>query len=434
MADIRNRIVTLESMQPPQAEALESVGAREMVDTPGSRLTVARYYQIMQRLRQETDETGSDVMITVPDREVSLAQSKLASEGSSDRALDSGGFEVKFGTGFGGGDWFGWLKSLMDWVDRKDAHPMVRPTTAQAETLPDNACLAITADWGTGLYGAPKIADSIRTLAQARTFDVLMHLGDVYYSGTEEEVQERFLDLWPSEAGTVSRTLNSNHEMYSGGFGYFQLALPKLGQTSAYFALQNKHWLLVGLDTAYVDHDMDIEQVAWLNLVINDAQADKDNPRKVVLFSHQQLFSRLDGQGPKLQKALQHLLDSKAITAWYWGHEHDCVLYDAHPRWGLRSRCLGNGGIPSARNDQVKNAPADAQHAGAGGCTWKRLSATNDSPACIALDGPNMDMKKASDQQKFTPHGFMTLEFNADELTERVFLSNGTELFKNTIK
>ena len=55
----------------------------------------------------------------------------------------------------------------------------------------------------------------------------------------------------------MNRALNGNHEMYSGGFGYFKLILPAFEQDSSYFALQNEHWLLVGLDTAYVDHDMD---------------------------------------------------------------------------------------------------------------------------------------------------------------------------------
>ena len=61
----------------------------------------------MERLQQETDENGSDVMITVQDREVSLAQSKLAAEGAPTRSLGSGAQEVKFGTGVSGGDWFG---------------------------------------------------------------------------------------------------------------------------------------------------------------------------------------------------------------------------------------------------------------------------------------------------------------------------------------
>ena len=44
-----------------------------------------------------------------------------------------------------------------------------------------------------------------------------------------------------------------------------------------------------------------------------------------------------------------------------------------------------------------------------------------------------MDMRKQKDQDKFVPHGFMTLEFTANTLTERVFLSNGTEIYSNTI-
>ena len=59
-----------------------------------------------------------------------------------------------------------------------------------------------------------------------------MHLGDVYYSGTEKEVEERFLKVWPTEAATINRALNGNHEMYSGGFGYFKLILPAFGQAA----------------------------------------------------------------------------------------------------------------------------------------------------------------------------------------------------------
>jgi len=418
----RQKIVTLRSLEPPRTEALESVEREK----PDARLAVARYYQAMERLRQATGDSGSEVMVTVQDRETSLIQSALARDAEAVRPLHSGGEEVKFGTGVGGGDWFGWVKSLLDHVDRQQAHPIVRPTTTTAETIADQWRIAMAADWGTGLYGAPKIADQMRARGP---FDLLMHLGDVYYSGTEKEVQERFLNAWPREAGRINRALNSNHEMYSGGFGYFKLALPALGQTSSYFALQNRHWLLVCLDTAYVDHDMDNEQVAWLNLVIQDANQMGGPPKKVVLFSHQQLFSRLDDQGPKLQQALRHLLDTSAVTAWYWGHEHQAVVYDRHPQFGLLGRCLGNGGIPEVRKGDVKSAPAEKT---IGAVSWKRLSATADSPSCLVLDGPNQDIK--GEESKFVPHGFMTLEFDGPTLTERVFLSDGTELFANTIQ
>jgi hypothetical protein len=427
------KVVTLASMKPPQAQA-ESREDLDLMNSPKGKLAVARYSQIMQRLRQETTAVDPDVMITVPDREVSLAQSKLAMDGTPARRLDSGGQEVKFGAGLKGGDWFRWLLSLNDWVDRKDAHVMPRPTSAQAATLANDSRVAIVGDWGTGLYGAPKIAASIRRMSEARPFDLLMHLGDVYYSGTKEEVQERFLAAWPTEAGKVSRALNSNHEMYSGGFGYFDLTLPKFQQEFSYFALQNQHWLLVGLDTAYVDHDIDNEQVAWLSLLVSNSTSDSRTQPKLVLFSHQQPFSMLDDQGPKLQRALKHLLESKTITAWYWGHEHQCVIYDRHEAWGLLGRCLGNGGIPEPRKSRVQDAPADGQYPGDAGCTWRRLSATGESPACIVLDGPNMDMEKPAHQNRFVPHGFMTLEFSGPDLTERVFLSDGTQLWVNTIR
>ena len=105
---------------------------------------------------------------------------------------------------------------------------------------------------------------------------------------------------------------------------------------------------------------MDNEQVAWLNLVLKQVrEANGGKRKKLVLFSHQQLFSRLEGQGTKLHNALLHLLESQAVTAWYWGHEHNCVIYDPHPRFGLLGRCLGNGGIPSVRKDLVKEAASE---------------------------------------------------------------------------
>ena len=422
-----DKIVTLKSLQPPAGQA-ESANARDEAKTPEGKLALARYYQIMRRLEQETDESGEDVMVTVPDREVSLAQSKLAKEGTPGATLASGGQEIKFGTGVEGGDWFGWVWSLTKWVDRKDAHPILRPKTMTPDTRNGDLRVALAADWGTGLYGAVTFAKTLRQMAGAGKFDIAMHLGDVYYSGTEDEVEERFLNVWPDDAATINRALNGNHEMYSGGGGYFAKILPKFNQESSYFAIQNEHWVLVGLDTAYVDHDMDTTQVAWLNTIVGQRGS-----RKVVLFSHQQPFSQLDHQGPKLQNALRHLLEAKRIRAWYWGHQHDCIVYDEHAKWNMFGRCLGNGGIPSARNDAVKSVPPDPAHPGAGGAKWHRLPQTADAPACIVLDGKNMEMKKAKDQEKFVPHGFMTLEFKGPNLTERVLLSDGTEVFSNTI-
>jgi hypothetical protein len=431
--DSGDAIVTLKTLTPKrnpgesESEAMENLPEAQ---TPEAQLRIERYQQIMGRLEQESEEVGSDVMVAVQDRATSLAQSKVLEQAAATKQQDTtgNGKEVQFGEGLKGGDWLRWIWSVTDWVDRSDAHPILRPKTAEAGSIPNTCRVGLTADWGTGLYGAPQIADAFRRQASDRKFDLLMHLGDIYYSGTEKEVEDRFLKVWPAEAATTSRALNGNHEMYSGGFGYFKLVLPKFGQDGSYFAVQNDHWLLAGLDTAYIDHDMDNAQVGWLTLLVKQA-----GTRKVVLFSHQQPFSRLGSQGPKLQQALNHLLMAERIRAWYWGHEHDCIVYDEHQEWKLLGRCLGNGGIPQAPKDEVRGAAADPGHPPVAGTTWRRLAGKDKGPGCIVLDGPNAAMKKDSDKKRFVPHGFMTLELNGPALTERVFLSDGTEIFSNTI-
>lgn len=420
----RQAIVTVRSL--PAPARVEGPAApldtQAEVDPVERALLMSRYRALRERLEREAAHAGGDVLVTAQDPEVSRLQSRLAQLSLEGDPLGPGGQEVKFGTGLEGRDWFGWLKSTLDWVDRTNAHPFVW-STAPPATVADAFHIAMVGDWGTGLYGAPKIASQIAATAP---FDLALHLGDVYYSGTAEEVKERFLQLWPFTAAPLHRALNSNHEMYSGGYGYFDIVLPRFGQAASYFALQNTNWLLVGLDTAYVDHDLDPKQVQWLD----DVMAGRGK-RKVVLFSHQQLFSRLDSQGEKLQPKLDKLLTSKQITAWYWGHEHQCVLYDKHASWGLVARCLGNGGIPEPRKREVRQAHAERSESY---IAWRRLEPDAKkpwAPRCLALDGPNPDVKGREDD--FVPHAYMTLEFKGDALTERVFLPDGTKIFEGSV-
>lgn len=413
---LKEGLLRLESSVPPVAPSPD----KPPIDPVAQALMLNRYRRIIEEIEQETNNTGPDILVTVRSRDASLLQSKIAEEGETGRALKAGGLEAKFGTGPTGGDVWGWMKSYIDHVDREQACAIKRPASTDVELLPDMSRIAMLGDWGTNLYGAPVCAE---TILKTGPYDLLLHLGDVYYSGTKNEVKTRFLDVWPKTAGNKSRALNSNHEMYSGGFAYFEDMLPAFDQQSSYFALQNANWLLVGLDTAYVDHDMDATQVTWLQTVIRNA-----GTRKIVLFSHQQLFSRFDEQGPKLQTAITELLGAKAITAWYWGHEHECVLYDRHSTFGFFGRCLGHGGIPSPRKQEVKDAPSERT---LDAVAWKRLLAMADCPACLVLDGRNPYI--IGEEDRFGPHGYMTLELNGAKLTECVHLPDGTEIYKGQI-
>jgi hypothetical protein len=379
-----------------------------------------RYQAVVEKLGQETEQTSPNVMIAIGDRDTSILQSRIAEGGDAGPPKPGGAIEAQFGDGLTGGDLLGWIRSVFDHIDQSRWHPIVRPSDTKVGTLADVGRLAVIGDWGTNLYGAPVSAASIK---RTGTYEMLLHLGDIYYSGTEKETQQRFLDVWPTDAGKVSRAMNGNHEMYSGGYAYFDHILPTFQQNSSYFAVQNTDWLLVGLDTAHTDHALDYEQVAWLNTIVQGA-----GQRKLVLFSHHQPYSRLEKQGPHLQTALATLFLNRAITAWYWGHEHNCVIYDKHPVFGLYGRCIGHGGIPAPRKSEVKNAPVDRQLSG---ITWNRLSATSDSPACLVLDGPNPLVP--GEEDKFGPHGYLTLEFNGPNLVERVHLPDGTEIFKGQI-
>jgi calcineurin-like phosphoesterase family protein len=379
-----------------------------------------RYNRILEKLREETAKTSTDVLIAVQDRDASRLQSRVAEGGDAGPPLPAGGVEAQFGEGLIGGDVWGWIRSMFDHIDQIQWHPIMRPPDNKIGTLADTGRIAVVGDWGTNLYGAPVSAASIKRTAG---YELLLHLGDIYYSGTKTEAKKRFLEACPTGAGKVSRALNGNHEMYSGGFAYFDDILPKFKQPSSYFALQNTNWMLVGLDTAHTDHALDTQQVAWLKAVVQKAEQ-----RKVILFSHHQPFSRLDKQGPNLQTALADLFQKKAITASYWRHEHNCIIYDEHPKFGLLGRCIGHGGIPAPRQIEVMDAGADRRLDGIAG---KRLSANAYAPSCLVLDGPNPLVK--GEEQKFGPHGYLTLNFNGPNLIETVHLPDGTEIFEGQV-
>jgi hypothetical protein len=213
----------LPQYQKNKAEASQGLGSSlERRHSSELKLFLARHDQILTKLEQETRRVGSpNVMVAVADPDLSLMQSALAEQAIGRAVLHSGALEAKFGTGLNGGDWFGWLKSTLDWVDRQDAHELLRPANAEALDFGDDIRVW---PWrpigGQGLYGAPEIAEQIKKRAR---FDLLLHPGNVYYAGTKNEVQERMLDFWPKDAGKLTRVLNSNHEMYSGGYGYFDL-------------------------------------------------------------------------------------------------------------------------------------------------------------------------------------------------------------------
>ncbi len=213
--------------------------------------------------------------------------------------------------------------------------------TSFQRQLPDQATVVLFSDWGTAEETARRV---MRQIALQHPTHAI-HLGDVYYSGTEKEVQHHFLDIIDAEGPSVSTcayfALNSNHEMYSGGHAYFELTLKtRFNQEASYFNLCNAHWQLIGLDSGYEDHGLKDPQREWLM-----AQLAANGPRNILL-THHQLFSPFESRAfdRKLHTKVEPLLDR--VFAWFWGHEHKALIYGPHK--GIHARCIGHGAIPES--------------------------------------------------------------------------------------
>src|SRR5260370_2164104 len=133
-------------------------------------------------------------------------------------------------------------------------------------------------------------------------------------------------------------SLNANHDMYSGGYGYFDSILPKFEQEASYFNLRNPYWQLIGIDSGYEDFGLKDPQKEWMA-----SQLSGKGP-KSILLSHHQLFSPYDSgvQMRTLQREMLPLLTF--IYAWFWGHENKSIIMGDD--LGKKARCVGHGEIP----------------------------------------------------------------------------------------
>ena len=235
---------------------------------------------------------------------------------------------------------------------------------AQPFSISNRARVVLLSDWASGLPRARKVSEAVReTLdeeAAASRDKHVIHLGDVYYSGFAREYENNFLANWPvkkKDADVISSwSLNANHDMYSGGWGYFDYLLrddsrfkrqqDEGGNPSSFFSLENDHWLILGLDTGYHEnvifdaHDLYGSQSHWVNERLT-AAASKNG----ILVSHHQPFSLFEEGGEKLLSKLEGPLTNGRVRAWFWGHEHRCALYAPHENIEY-PRCIGHGGIP----------------------------------------------------------------------------------------
>lgn len=273
-----------------------------------------------------------------------------------------------------------WIEAIEDYLKyfgldgKKHPIPYIRYADIDdfmLNTLPPNATVALVGDWATGTQEAVNLLEQIRR----KQPDVLIHLGDIYYSGTARENRENFLDIL-DEVLDRDRTripvysLTGNHDMYSGGGGYYEMIRqlnrfdPAQAQPASYFSLRTTAgaWQFLAMDTGLHDHDpfevgdamtyLDPKEVEWhLDKLAHFGG-------RTILLSHHQLFSAFEHIGkpeahPKGEEAYNTRLlasfrqfqEGGEIAAWFWGHEHNLCVYEPYPPLE-KGRCIGHGAIP----------------------------------------------------------------------------------------
>jgi hypothetical protein len=152
--------------------------------------------------------------------------------------------------------------------------------------------------------------------------------------------------------------------MYAGGKPYYAL-IDMLGQPASYFCLRNDQWQFVALDTGLKDANpvfhrgtsLQETEVTWLKDRV--AQA---NGRKTLLLSHHPLFSayeKIAGHAINRNPFAQVKDVLSQVTAWFWGHEHDLIIYKRFPdASNVLGRCLGHGAIPVDVSERISRKAA----------------------------------------------------------------------------
>jgi hypothetical protein len=250
------------------------------------------------------------------------------------------------------------ITELVHFRNDRFPYPSGTPITG---TLPENTGIALLGDWGGDNDAAKKVATWVRN--QKSTHGI--HLGDIYYGGAKEECVS-FLRLWPfhidlNDSNSAIRegssfALNGNHEMYSGGEYYFNIVLPAFRQSMPFFCLENQHWRMIGLDTAYGGGrlkpagpgDPLAAQWNWLIDLLKNGQK-----RANILLTHHQPVSAHRQEyedSAVLRSDILELLSmegigNNAIFGWFFGHEHRCVVY-RDSKLPYNARLIGNGCIP----------------------------------------------------------------------------------------
>lgn len=255
--------------------------------------------------------------------------------------------------------------------------PFPRYTHAHAGIFPltgERCRIGLLSDWASFTSESILAGNELKK----RDCDITIHMGDIYYVGSEKDVSLNFGDqgAWPW-GSKGSFAIPGNHEYFSDAKGFFDELLPKMGvwegekkwvQESGFFCLENKYWRIIGLDTGYhsvkdtiikltlgQDARLDDVMIEWLKSKVQPF-APHDN-RGIILLTHHQPKSAFEDPYERIVQQLIPILGNQRSFIWFWGHEHRLAFYGVNAEKDeLKAfgRCIGHGGMPVELGNQVE--------------------------------------------------------------------------------
>jgi 3',5'-cyclic AMP phosphodiesterase CpdA len=210
--------------------------------------------------------------------------------------------------------------------------------------------IALLADFANGYYHARYIA---RRLAHSK-YPYAIHLGDVYYAGTDREVRA-YLEEPLREVLTDTELflLSGNHEMYARGRPWLayldrKRQLERQRQEGTYFRLLRDGFQILGIDTEWFGHVR--YQEPRLKLWLTNALLEgRREGRTNILLSSNEPYCYGKKETTNLYRDLKDVIDAGLIDLWFWGNTHYGALFKRSERFPFIGSCIGHGGYPYKR-------------------------------------------------------------------------------------
>jgi hypothetical protein len=310
-----------------------------------------------------------------------------------------------------------------------------------APTGPKPTRIWVIGDSGTATQGAfhkanqERVRDAYYALTGSRPTDVWLLLGDnAYYSGTDQQYQAAFFDIYPTlMRQTVPWTAVGNHETYATGnfddYPYLQIFSPPTdgraggiaSGTKKYYSFDYGDIHFVCLDSMSVERTEDGAQYVWLE---QDLAA--NTKTWIIAYWHHPPYTKgshnsdTEIEHIEMRETYLPLLEAYGVDLVLGGHSHN---YE-------RSVLLhGHYGYSDSLTPQMKLNPGDGRSDGDGSYVKLTMGPTANQGAVYAVVGCS---GWATFQQFDWPHPVMA--FAETQLGSMVIDVDGNTLYARFLR